>query len=78
MAKERKDHGEHDELLRFQTYFKEDTLEKLRVLAFERSTVRHRVSINDLIREAVQSWLKKQTIQPELQKWEERKEKGKK
>ncbi|MHC4278195.1 MAG: hypothetical protein ACYSTI_12880 [Planctomycetota bacterium] len=75
----RKEHEEHEkDLVRFQAYFAEETLEKLRVLAFQRSTVHDRVTINDLIREAVRSWLKKQTIEPELEKWEERKGKGKK
>ncbi len=75
----RKKHEEHEkDLVRFQAYFAEETLEKLRVLAFQRSSVHDRVTINDLIREAVQSWLKKQPIEPELRKWEEKKEKGKK
>ena len=74
----RKKHEDHEkDLVRFQAYFAEETLEKLRVLAFQRSTVHERVTINDLIREAVKSWLKKQTIEPELEKWEEKKEKGK-
>ena len=73
-----KKHEEHEKgFVRFQAYIAEETLEKLRVLAFQRSTVHDRVTINDLIREAVKSWLKKQTIEPELEKWEEKKEKGK-
>ena len=73
-----KKHEEHETgFVRFQAYITEEKLEKLRLLAFQRSTVHHRVTINDLIREAIQSWLKKQTIEPELEKWEEKKEKGK-